>query len=289
MIVLLVIGMGIGCIYALVAAGYALIYRTTGIVNFAQGSFVMVGGMTAFWFRDVVHLPYLLAGVLGVLASAGVGLVLWLLIALPMWQRGVAGYVLILGTLVFSLLVEDVVLRWQGTDPKILPPWVGGFDLHVGQATLSGQYVLIVVAMAAVLLLLGAFLRYSSLGRAMRTCASDRETSALLGVSPARMGGIAMVMTSAIGGLGGLLITPVQYTAYNAGLTYAIFGFVAGVLGGFGSLSGAVVGGILLGVIQQLTARYLSSSYETFIAFGLLLVLLTVRPRGLLGSRWAEA
>jgi len=150
----------------------------------------------------------------------------------------------------------------------------------------AGQYVFVIGATVIVLLGLAAFLRWSTLGRSMRACAASRDTSALLGISPERIGGLAMVATGALGGLGGILITPAQYTSWDAALVYGVFGFVAAVIGGFGSLPGALVGGVLVGLVQAFTGRYISASYETVIAFGLLLVILAVRPQGIVGAHW---
>jgi len=111
----------------------------------------------------------------------------------------------------------------------------------------------------------------------------------LLGISPERIGALAFAATAALGGLGGAMITPAQFTSADIGLSYGVFGFVAAVLGGFGSLSGALVGGLILGIVNAFVGRYISSSYQTVLAFGLLLVLLTLRPQGLVGKDWEEA
>jgi len=139
------------------------------------------------------------------------------------------------------------------------------------------------------ILLCGATLRYTMLGRAMRACAASRETSELLGIVPERIGAIAFTATAALGGLGGALITPAQFTSSDAGLAYGVFGFVAAVLGGFGSLVGALIGGLLLGVIDAAVGRYISSNYQTVISFGILLALLAFRPQGIVGERWEES
>lgn len=283
------IGIATGCVYALVALGYSLVYRTTGVVNFAQGSFVMVGGMSAYWFLDTLRVPYPIALLGGVVFAALVGFILWMLVVLPLWQRRAAPYVVILATLVFFSLVQDGFLHWLGTNPVTLPEWIPGFKIMLGGAGVAGQYLW--VALATVVLIVGfvAFLRFSPLGRQMRASAVNRDVSQLLGISPRRIGMLALTSTAAIGGLGGVLITPAQYTSFDVGLTYGIYGFVAAVLGGFGSMWGALVGGIIIGLIQVLTGRYISTAYETFIAFAVLLVLLAFRPKGIFGGNWEES
>jgi branched-chain amino acid transport system permease protein len=175
-----------------------------------------------------------------------------------------------------------------GPVPQTLPAWAPGFALIVGDSRIDGQYLIVVVA--ALLLMFGfsLVLRYTSLGRAMRACAASRETSELLGIAPERVGLIAFATTAALGGLGGALIAPAQFTSADAGLSYGIFGFVAAVLGGFGSMPGALVGGLVLGLVNAFVGRYVSSSYQTAISFALLLVLLVIRPQGLVGGAWEE-
>lgn len=284
MLSLIVVGIAIGCIYGLIAGGFSLVYRTTGVVNFAQGSFVMLGGMVASWLLQVLHWPYVFAVLGGIAAATLVGVVLWVAVIVPLWSQKVTSYVVVLATLVFSVIVENAMLRWRGTNPVTLPPWTTSLSFQAFGVTVSSSYVLIILAILLSFLGLTLFLKHSSPGRSMRACASNREASTLMGISPVFIGGIAMALTAALGGLGGVLITPVQYSQYNVGLTYGVFGFVAAILGGFGSLGGGVAGGILLGVMQEISSRYLSTAYSEFIAFSILIVILVVRPEGIFSS-----
>jgi branched-chain amino acid transport system permease protein len=286
MITNLAIGIATGCVYALVALGYSLIYRTTGIVNFAQGAFVMVGGMSAYWLLHQFHAPYALAVLGGIAISVLVGLVLWGGLVLPLWRRNSASFTVILATLVFGDLVANVVAKTVSTDPQTLPGWASGFRVHLGSSTFDGQYLIVIVITVVSMAVVATVLRTSYVGKAMRACAADRRTSQLLGIAPARVGALAMAATAGLGGLGGAAFTPAQYTSYDAALTYGIYGFIAAVLGGFGNLWGALYGGILVGVVSALTARYISATYVEVIAFAILLALLTVRPQGILGSAW---
>ncbi len=288
MILILAIGIGVGCVYALVAVGYSLIYRTTGVVNFTQGSYVMLGGFSTYWFFAHARWPYPVAILGGVLVATGAGVSLWTLVVLPLWRRRSPPFIVLLATIVVGAILGNVALLVLGTTPRTLPPWIPGFGLQIGASRVDGQYVLVLAATLGLLALFGVTLRASTLGRAMRACAASRETSALLGVSPERMGAIALTATAAVGGLGGAMITPAQFTSPDAGLAYGVYGFVAAVLGGFGSLPGALAGGLLLGLIQALVGRYVSTNFETVIVFGILLVLLTVRPQGIVGADWEE-
>jgi branched-chain amino acid transport system permease protein len=284
----LAIGIATGCVYALVAVGYSLIYRTTGVVNFAQGGYVMIGGFATWWFFSIAALPYPLAIASGVAVATLIGLLLWTVVVLPLWRRRSPPYVVLLATIVFGAIVGNATLLLLGTLPQTLPPWVPGLAFEFEGNRIDGQYGLIIAASLLSLIAFGAVLRFSSLGRAMRACAASRDTSQLLGISPERIGALSFAATAALGGFGGAMITPAQFTSSEVGLAFGVFGFVAAVLGGFGSLLGALVGGLLLGVVNALVGRYVSSNYQTVIAFGILLLLLAVRPQGIVGRHWEE-
>jgi branched-chain amino acid transport system permease protein len=284
----LAIGVATGCVYALVAVGYSLIYRTTGVVNFAQGGYVMIGGFATWWFFSVAALPYPLAIASGVAVATLIGLLLWTVVVLPLWRRRSPPYVVLLATIVFGAIVGNATLLLLGTLPQTLPPWVPGLAFEFEGNRIDGQYGLIIAASLLSLIAFGAVLRFTSLGRAMRACAASRDTSQLLGISPERIGALSFAATAALGGFGGAMITPAQFTSSEVGLAFGVFGFVAAVLGGFGSLLGALVGGLLLGVVNALVGRYVSSNYQTVIAFGILLLLLAVRPQGIVGRHWEE-
>jgi branched-chain amino acid transport system permease protein len=287
MTIVIAIGIATGCVYALVGIGFSLIYRTTGIVNFAQGVFVALGGMSAYWLTSVREWPYALALVAAVGLSALAGLALWLLVVLPLWRRGAEQVSVLMATLVAGALATALLQKWLGSQPRTLPEWISGLKLKLPGGSITGQYALVVIATVVLVVVLAAFLRWSTLGRSMRACAASRETAALLGISPERIGALAMMLSAALGGLAGILIAPAQYTATDA-TVYGIFGFVAAVLGGFGTLIGPVIGGIVVGLVQAFVGRYGNVEYETLTVFALLLVLMTFRPQGILGSQWSD-
>jgi branched-chain amino acid transport system permease protein len=289
MLLVLAIGISTGCVYALVAVGYSLIYRTTSVVNFAQGSYVMIGGLSTYWFFAHTGLPYPLAILAGVLAATVTGLLLWGLVVLPLWRRRSPPYVVLLETIIFGAIVGTGALIVLGPMPQTLPPWIPGFHLDFGGNRIDGQYIVVAIATLVLMGVFSAILRFTTLGRSMRACAASRDTSELLGISPERVGALAFAVTAMLGGFGGALITPAQFTSADAGLAYGVFGFVAAVLGGFGSLPGALLGGLLLGIVNAAVGRYISSSYQTVISFAILLVLLALRPQGIIGRHWEES
>jgi len=283
MSLVIAIGIATGCVYAIIAMGYSLLYRTTGVVNFAQGSFVVIGGLGTYFFRSVVGLPYPLAVVCGILLTGIVALAFWVLIIVPLWRRNSAPYVTLLSTVVMAALLGNLTHLLLSPDPQTLPPWLPGFTLQLAGTQIAGQYVVVVVVALAMIGLTAWYLQASATGRAMRAVAASRPTSRLLGIDPERVGGTAMLIAGLLAGVGGALITPAQLTSPDQGLLYGVFGFVAAVIGGLGSLRGALIGGLIVGVLQTLIVRYISANFEMVIVFALLLVLLTVRPRGLFG------
>jgi branched-chain amino acid transport system permease protein len=287
MTIVIAIGIATGCVYALVGMGFSLIYRTTGIVNFAQGVFVALGGMSAYWLTSVKQWPYALALVTAVSLAALAGLALWVLVVLPLWRRHAEQVSVLMATLVAGALATALLQKWLGSQPRSLPDWIPGFRVKLPGGSITGQYALVVIATIVLIVVLAAFLRFSTLGRSMRACAANRETATLLGISPERIGALAMVLSAALGGLAGVLIAPAQYTATDA-TVYGIFGFVAAVLGGFGTLTGPLIGGIVVGLVQAFIGRYGNVEYETLTVFALLLVLMTFRPQGILGSGWSD-
>jgi branched-chain amino acid transport system permease protein len=289
MILILAIGLATGCVYAIVAVGYSLEYRTTGVVNFSEGNYVMLGGFSTYWFYTRLGMPYSLAILSGIVLTTLAGLILWTLVVLPLWRRHSPTYVVLLGTIVFGAILSILALLALGPMPQTLPPWIPGFSVEFGDSRIDGQYFVVIVLTLLLMAAIAATLRFTRLGREMRACAASRDTCQLVGVSPERMGFLSFGITAAVGGLAGAMITPAQFTSSDVGLAYGVYGFVAAVLGGFGTMQGALVGGILLGLVNALVGRYISSNYQTVIAFSLLLALLAFRPQGITGKHWQES
>jgi branched-chain amino acid transport system permease protein len=289
MMLIVAIGLATGCVYALIAAGYSLEYRTTGVVNFSEGNYVMAGGISAWWFLTVAGLPYPFAVLAGTFVAMLGGLILWYAIVLPLRRRRSPPYVVLLGTIVFGAIMSSLALLLFGPLPQTLPPWIPGFSITLGDSRIDGQYLVVLALTVLIMAAVAATLQFTSIGREMRACAASRDTSELLGVSPERMGMLSFAATGAIGGFAGAMITPAQFTSVDIGLPYGVFGFAAAVLGGFGTMRGALVGGLLLGLINAVVARFISSNYQAVIAFALLLILLAVRPEGITGKSWEES
>lgn len=285
----LVIGVSLGCVYALVAVGFSLIYRTTGVVSFAQGAFVMLGGMLGGWLVSDHGVPTSIAIAAGTGAGVLAGLLLATFVVLPLWRRNASEFVVILGTLVFLVICENVVLNQLGSQPRSVAPLTPDFKITVDDQVIPGQVVWVVLATALITVGLYALLGRTRLGIAMRACANDRRTSRLMGISPTVVALVAFGLTAGIGAFAGALISPIQVSAYNAAHAYNVSGFLSAVLGGLGDVRGAVAGGMVVGLIEAVVGVYVASTYVNLILLGLLLAILLLRPRGLLPGTRAVA
>jgi branched-chain amino acid transport system permease protein len=277
-------GLSVGCIYGLVGIGFAVIYNASGIVNFAQGSFVMLGGIVTYALYSLAHLPLLAAVLLAPVLVGAIGLLMEWSVIRPLWRRQAPILILILATLAVQVLLENATLHAVGTDPHSFPPFSSGDPIRVGRISVAAQSLWIVGCSLALVAVLRLFYTRTLTGKAMRACAVNRDVASLLGIPVERMLAYAFVLSAALGAAGGVLITPTQYTAFHVALPFGISGFVAAIIGGFGNAGGAFVGGLVLGVTESLAVAFIASGYKEVVTFTLLLIILLVRPTGLFGS-----
>ncbi|NLV71759.1 MAG: branched-chain amino acid ABC transporter permease [Actinobacteria bacterium] len=283
---LLVTGITIGSIYSLIALGYVTIYRTSRVVNLAQGAFVMFGALFTFSLLRELNLPYWLSAILGIIGVALVGVAMYLLVIRPLIKVSLVS--IILATIALSILFENLALvRWGGYG-KTLPAFSGDQAIFVGGVAVFRQSLWVIGLMILVLVGLYLLTNYTRIGKQMTATANDPGAASLSGVNTGRMIILAFVLSAVIGALGGIAITPINQTSYLSGGIYALSGFVAAVLGGWGSSTGAVVGGLALGVIQSLVTGFLPAGYQDAIAYAVLILVLYFRPSGLLGVRSSE-
>jgi branched-chain amino acid transport system permease protein len=283
MINALTLGLSLGCIYGFVAVGFSLINRTTGVMNFAQGAFVMLGGMGAGYSAQVWGLPLPLAALVGLGCSVIGGVVLVLAVVIPLWKRNANAFVTMLGTLLFLVAVENVILNLMGSQPRPVQKIEPAFKLHLGPVHLDSQTLWIFAAAVAISLTLGWFINKTPTGVAMRAVATDQQVARLMGVNPTRIAVVVFLIAALIGGIGGVLVAPLQFAAWNAAHAYNIKGFIAAVVGGLLDVRTAFLGGLVIGVLEAFIVTYASSTYLEVLLLGVLLVLLLLRPSGLFG------
>jgi branched-chain amino acid transport system permease protein len=276
-------GLTMGAVYAFVALGFSVTYSSSGIINFAQGEFVMLGGIIAATLFTLLGWPVLAAMAGGVVATAVIGLVVGHFFIRPMYRA--TEFRKILVTLGLATLLQVFALIIWRTDPWSFPPLLGTGILRVGPATITLSSVVVIVVTLVTLAAYLAYMRRSRWGRAMVATSINSHVAAALGVNVPVVIALAFVLSAAFGGLAGVLLTPIVAMDYQVGFLMSIKGFTAAVLGGMGSASGAVVGGFVLGLAEALGSGVISSGYRDVVALGILIALLMIRPEGLLGRR----
>jgi branched-chain amino acid transport system permease protein len=281
----LVAGLTYGTIYAVVGVGFNIIYNTTGIINFAQGEFVMLGGMTAVTLHRFVPLPLAIVGAVAVTMVAG-ALVEATCIR---WLEKPSVLRMIIITIGVSIVLRELALVAWGESVRALPYFTGDevTSLSLGGVHVSPQ---VLWSLATCLLIVGFlwfFFQHTSLGRQMRACAANRDAAALCGIATRNLVTLSFVLSAGIGALAGCVVSPITYTAYNVGTGLAIKGFTVAILGGLGSSMGAVAAGFLVGILESFSVSLLPAAYKDAISVTVLLAILFLRPSGLFGSREA--
>ncbi len=278
----LVSGLTNGAIYALIALGFGIIYNATTIINFAQGEMVMLGALAAislyslessFWFAF-----------LGAVALVTlVGLLFERLALRPVKDPNPITLIII--TVGGGVFLKGAAMLLWGKDAYTLPPFSGSHPIHLGAATVLPQNLWVLGLTALMVLALEAFFRLTLVGKAMRATAYNPRAARLVGISTGRMVQLSFGLSAALGAAGGILIAPLTLGVYDMGTMLGLKGFCGAILGGLGSLLGGVLGGLVLGVAEALASGLISSGYRDAVAFCLLLLVLFLRPQGLLGGR----
>jgi branched-chain amino acid transport system permease protein len=278
-------GLTIGLIYALVAIGYNIIYNVTEIINFAQGEFVMLGGLFAVFFVESLRLPLFLAFAAAVAAVGLVGFAMERLSIRPARNASVLSLIII--TIAVSILLKGSAMLCWGKDPYGLRAFTPGTSILLGGATIQPQALWVLAVSALVVVFLTLFFHRSTYGKAMLACADNPRAARMVGIPVRRMVLLSFVLSAAIGAAAGVVITPISLMEYDRGALLGLKGFGAAILGGLGQFPGAAVAGVTLGLMESLCAGYLSSGYKDAVALVLLLVVLFFKPEGLLGNREA--
>ncbi len=273
-------GLTVGAIYALVALGFTLIYNASDVVNFAQGEFVMLGGMTTV-FLALAGVPLPLAALLAVIVTIAIGLALHRFAIEP--ARDASAVALIMITIGASIFLRGAAQVVFDKRFHSLPHLAGTDPIHFGGAAILPQSLIVLAGAAIIVVLLWLFIDRTLLGKAVIAIAANRLAARLVGINTRRIVGLSFGVSAAIGAVAGILVTPIVLTSYDVGTMLALKGFAAAMLGGIGSALGAVVGGLLLGMLEAFSAGYISSKYKDAVAFLVILAVLFAMPQGLLG------
>jgi branched-chain amino acid transport system permease protein len=283
---LLFTGLGVGSIYALVALGFVLIYRATNVVNFAQGDFAMLGAFSMVVLCVDLQLPYWLGIVVTLAAMLVFGALFNLAVYHPLRNRGYQP--VMISTIGASILLENGVLAAYGPRPQTLPSFFSSQGFSVGVIFFDSQYLLILGVTVVMVTLQYLFFERTLLGKKMQATSQDKEMASLLGIPVVRMIMLTFIYSSALGGLAGILVAPILFVSVGMGSSIALKAFAASIVGGFGNVTGAIAGGLALGVVETFGAAYISVPYKDAFAFIVLVVFLLFRPQGLFGEKVAE-
>ncbi len=281
----LVTGVTVGSLYALVGLGFALIYNASDVVNFAQGEFVMLGAMTAIALLGM-GLPLPLAAIVATLVAILVGLLLERFAIEP--ARGASVVTTIIITIGAAIFLRGVALLLWGKGFHTLPPFSGDAPIHLGGATVLPQSLWVLGVTVLLVGLVHAFFNRTLLGKALLACSFNRVAAQLVGINVRVMLRLAYGLSAGLGAIAGILIAPITFSSYEAGVMLGLKGFSAAIVGGIGNPMGAVAGGVLLGLLEALSAGLISSGYKDAIAFLFVLTVLFFEPTGLFGQKAAE-
>ncbi len=279
-------GLTMGVIYALTGVGFNLIYNATGVINFAQGEFVMVGAMLLYTFQEVLHIPSPIALVLVVIGGIIVGLVFEHTVVKPLMPMGVI--TVIIGTIGASVVLRGGAMLIWGKDALAVSPLLSERPIFLFGAALNTQVLVVMAITALAVLFLWYFFSHTIVGRAIQACAMNPLAALLAGIPMEEMMALSFLLSGSLSALAGGLIAPITLAEYDMGTMLALKGFCAAIIGGLGNNPGAFVGGLLLGVMEGLSAGYLSSGYKDALAFLVLILILLWRPEGLISRGRGE-
>lgn len=281
----LVSGLTVGAIYALAALGFSIIYNASNVINFAQGEFIMIGGMATVSLYGL-GLPLVLAIPMAVAATVLVGVAVEKFAVEPARNASVVTIIII--TIGASIFLRGVAQVLWGKDFHSLPAFSGEEPIRLLGAVLQPQSLWVLGVTVVLIALLALFFNRTLHGKAMLAASYNRLAAQLVGVNVKGTLTLAFALAALLGAVGGIVVTPITFTSYEAGIMLGLKGFSAAVLGGLGNGAGAIVGGLVVGVAEALGAGYISSAYKDAIAFVIILLVLFFMPSGLFGRRGTE-
>jgi len=278
----LITGLTVGSVYAMVAVGFNIIYNVTEIINFAQGEFVMLGGLIMVFFHVAVGLPLILAFPATVILVTLVGMLLDRLAIRPIRRPSVL--TLIIATIAASILIKGAAMFIWGKDPYDLPAFSGRNPISFLGAVIQPQYLWVIGFLIITVIALSIFFDRTIIGKAMSACADNADAASLVGINVKQMILLSFALSAGIGAVAGITVTPISLMEYDRGVMLAINGFGAAILGGLGSFPGAILGGLIIGSIESFGAGLISSGYKDAFALLVLMAVLFFKPSGILGS-----
>jgi branched-chain amino acid transport system permease protein len=281
----LITGLTVGSIYSLLAIGFVTIYNVTGNINLAQGEFAMIGALSCITFVNS-GLPNLVAMILAILITSVIGFLLEKIAISP--ARNSSLITMIIITLGLSIFLKGMGLIIWGSYPKSLSPIIDLQSISIMGAVMNPQSIFVFIVLGVLLVCLYLFFDKTFIGSALKASEKNPKAAQLMGINTKTMSTLAFTLAAALGAIAGILIAPLTDATYEMGFLIGVKGFVAMVIGGMHSISGAVFGGLLIGIIEAFSGGFVSTFYSDAITFALLLMLLFVRPTGLFSRASGE-
>ncbi len=279
----LVAGLATGSIYALVAMGFTLIWKSMKLVNFAQGDFFMMGAMFGYTLYAIAELPFWLAIIGGVILSSLVGVLLERLAIRPLGNAPEMSLLLV--TIAAGILLQNIAKLIWGADTLPFRTFFEVQTIDIAGVSVRTQDIVIVTVTVIVTSLFHFFFQYTKFGKALRATSMDKETATAMGINVRMMMLMAISISASLGGLAGMLIAPIHFIYPTMGVLVGLKAFIAAVIGGFNHIYGALIGGLFIGVLETFAAGYMSSAYRDVIAFVVLILVLRFMPSGILGKK----
>ncbi|MBE6072487.1 MAG: branched-chain amino acid ABC transporter permease [Clostridium butyricum] len=277
-------GLALGSVYALLALGYTMVYGIIQLINFAHGEIYMIGAFAGFYSATTLKLPLLPTLLIAMAASALAGIIIEKIAYKPL--RNSPRITLLITAIGVSLLLQNGMRILVGSDPKPFPDLINAGAINIGSIQIQWKTILMFVVSALLVIVLQFIVYKTKMGKAMRAASQDMEAASLMGINVNNTISFTFALGSALAGIAGVLVA-ISYPSITPyiGVMPGLKSFVAAVLGGIGSIPGALIGGILIGVLETLSKAYISTSFSDAIVFGILILILLVKPSGLLGKK----
>jgi len=280
-------GLVLGSLYVLVALGLTLIYGVLVQINFAHADFVTLGAFAAYFFMHALGGSYLAAIGVALLVGAVLGFLVNAAIFAPLRRKG-SELLPLIATIGVSVMLQNAMLAAFGPVPYAFETSYSSHVFRMGGTFFTLQSVIVIAVATATIALLYAFMKFTYLGKALRAVAQDRETAGLMGINPNRIIMLTFVLASALAGMGGALLAPMLVLTPFAGASVIVKAFAIVIIGGFGNVEGTILAGLLVGLIESFTTQFLDPGLIDIVVFGLLLVMLALRPTGLISEKREE-
>jgi branched-chain amino acid transport system permease protein len=279
-------GITMGSIYAIMAVSLTIVYRVSKVINFVQGEFFMIGALTMTSLLALNKFPFLLTIVLAILLVSLVGVLTERLVIKPLKEASIG--VIVTMTVGVSLFIKGLAMIIWGKEPFIAPPFLSLAPVAIKGASITPQVLIILMVTLVVVMLLWWFFERTELGLGIRACAENKTGASLIGINPGLMASVAWILGAGLGGLAGVLVTPLLFVDYLVGTVPMLKGFIAIAMGGLSSIGGAILGGILVGLIEAFSVGLISSKFSDVIIFTILILILIFKPSGLFSKEVSE-